>query len=212
MAHRIHPLQRIDAAALRRLRDLTGAGLRDCADALEAAGGDVDRAVLRLREKGIARAEKKAGRATANGVVEAYLHRTGDYPPQTGAMVELLCETDFVAKGADFRGLAREIAMQVAAAAPRWVSRDDVPGEVVERQRATYRRLAEDEGRPERVMEQIVEGQVDRFLRQRVLLDQPYVRDPKTTVGRLIADHVGRLRENIRVGRFARFAVADDAD
>ena len=121
----------ITPSIVKQLRDLTGAGMLDCKKALEASNGDLEEAVVWLREQGIAKAGKRAGRATANGVVEAYLHRTGDYPPQTGSMIELNCESDFVAKGDEFRSLAKELAMHIAAAAPRWVVREEVPAELV---------------------------------------------------------------------------------
>src|SRR5438270_6650339 len=128
---------------VKRLRDMTGAGMMDCKRALEDSAGDLDKAVLLLRERGIAKAAKRVGRETSNGVVEAYLHRTGDYPPQIGAMVELNCESDFVAKGDDFRMLARDLALHIAASNPRWVSRDEVPDEVVQEEQALYQRKAE---------------------------------------------------------------------
>src|SRR6266566_4893169 len=132
---------------VKKLRDQTGAGMMDCRKALEDSGGDLDKAVLLLRERGIAKQGRRAGRTTNNGVVEAYLHRTSeDYPPQVGAMVELNCESDFVAKGGDFRNLARELAIHVAAQAPRWISREDVPPEVVAEEREVHRRKAEQDG------------------------------------------------------------------
>src|SRR5438477_4098084 len=173
---------------IRKLRELTGAGMMDCRSALTEAGGDVDKAVTILREKGIAKAAKRAGRETTNGVVEAYLHRTGDYPPQVGALVELDCETDFVAKSDDFRALARALALHVAGSSPMWVKRDDVPADVLAERQATYRRIAEEEGRPAAVVEQIIGGQIEKFYRQTVLLEQPYVRTPDVTVGELVAE------------------------
>jgi len=195
---------------VRQLRDLTGGGMMDCKKALEETGGDMDKAVVLLRERGIAKAAKRAGRETSNGVVEAYLHRTGeDYPPQVGALVELDCETDFVAKGDDFRRLARELAMHVAAAAPRWVSSDDVPPEVLEEERGIYERKAEQDGKPEAAISKIVDGQVKKFFEDNCLLEQPYVRDLKVPVKDLVADAISRLQENITVRRFSRFSVKE---
>jgi elongation factor Ts len=195
---------------VRQLRDLTGGGMMDCKKALEETGGDMDRAVVLLRERGIAKAAKRAGRETSNGVVEAYLHRTGeDYPPQVGALVELDCETDFVAKGEDFRRLARELAMHVAAAAPRWVSSDDVPPDVLEEERGIYHRKAEQDGKPEAAISKIVDGQLKKFFEDNCLLEQPYVRDPKVPVKDLVADAISRLQENITVRRFSRFSVKE---
>jgi elongation factor Ts len=195
---------------VKTLRDMTGGGMMDCKNALEEAGGDLDRAVVLLRERGIAKAAKRVGRETSNGLVEAYLHRTSeDYPPQVGALVEVDCETDFVAKGEDSRKLARELAMHVAAANPRWVSPEDVPAEVVEEERALYQRKAEQDGRPAPAIERIVEGQLKKFYEDNCLLEQPYIRDPKARVRDLVAETVSKLQENITVRRFSRFSVKE---
>jgi elongation factor Ts len=199
----------VSADQIRQLRELTGAGMMDCRKALEENEGDIEKAVLWLREHGIAKAAKRAGRATGQGVVEAYLHRTGDYPPQIGAMIELNCESDFVAKGEDFRTLARELALQISASAPRWVSREDVPPEVVEEEREVYRKQAEQEGKPQPAIEKIVQGRLDKFFEDSVLMEQPYIRDPKTTVKDLVAQNIAKLQENIVVRRFARFNIKE---
>jgi elongation factor Ts len=199
----------VSADQIRQLRELTGAGMMDCRRALEENEGDIEKAVLWLREHGIAKAAKRAGRATGQGVVEAYLHRTGDYPPQIGAMIELDCESDFVAKGADFRTLAKELAMQISAAAPRWVGREDVPAEVLDEERQVYRKQAEQEGKPAPAIEKIVQGRIDKFFEENCLLEQPYIRDPKTTVKDLIAQNISKLQENIVVRRFARFNIKE---
>jgi elongation factor Ts len=195
---------------VRKLRDLTGGGMMDCKKALEDAGGDLDKAVVLMRERGLAKAARRAGRETSNGVVEAYLHRTSeDYPPQVGALVEVDCESDFVAKGDDFRRLARELAMHVAAAAPRWVSSEDVPSEVVEEERGLYQRRAEQDGKPAPAIAKIVEGQLRKFFEDNCLLEQPYVRDPKMPVKDLVAEAISKLQENITVRRFSRFSVKE---
>jgi len=195
---------------IRQLRELSGAGMMDCKHALEEAGGDVEKAYTILREKGIAKAAKRAGRATGQGVVEAYLHRTTpDYPPQVGVLVEVDCETDFVAKGEDFRKLAKELALQVAATSPRWLSRDDIPDEVLIEERNLYGRKAEQDGKPEQAIPKIVEGQVEKFIQENCLLEQPYFREPKHTVKDLIAENISKLQENITVRRFARFNVRE---
>jgi elongation factor Ts len=200
----------IPVESIRRLREMTGAGMMDCRKALEEAEGDLDRAVTILRERGLAKAAKRAGRETNNGVVDAYLHRTSeDYPPQVGAMVEVNCETDFVAKGEDFRRLARELAMQVAASGPRYVSREDVPPEVVEEERSLYRRRAEQDGKPAQAIDRIVEGQLEAFYQEACLLEQPYVRDPKTPVREVVAAAIAKLQENITVRRFSRFSIRE---
>jgi elongation factor Ts len=201
--------QDVSLDQVKKLRDLTGAGMMDCKRALQETDGDFDKAVLWLREHGIAKAAKRAGRATGQGVVEAYLHRTGDFPPQIGAMVELNCESDFVAKGADFRNLARELALQISASAPRWVAREDVPQEVIDEEREVYRKQAEQEGKPAQALEKIVEGRLDKFFEENCLLEQPYIREPKTPVKDLIAEQISKLQENIVVRRFARFNIKE---
>ena len=195
---------------IKKLRELSGAGMMDCKHALEEAGGDIDKAMTILREKGIAKAAKRAGRETGQGLVESYLHSTGDgLPPQVGVLVEVDCETDFVAKGDEFRKLARELALQVAALSPRWVSRDDIPDEVLIEERNVYQAKAEQEGRPPQAIPRIVEGQVEKFIRDNVLLEQGYFRDDKHPVKDLIAEHISKLQENITVRRFARFSVRE---
>jgi elongation factor Ts len=201
--------QDVSLDQVKKLRDLTGAGMMDCKRALQETDGDFDKAVLWLREHGIAKAAKRAGRATGQGVVEAYLHRTGDFPAQIGAMVELNCESDFVAKGADFRNLARELALQISASAPRWVAREDVPQEVIDEEREVYRKQAEQEGKPAQALEKIVEGRLDKFFEENCLLEQPYIREPKTPVKDLIAEQISKLQENIVVRRFARFNIKE---
>jgi elongation factor Ts len=195
---------------VKKLREMSGAGMLDCKNALEEAEGDLDKAFTILREKGIARAVKKAGRATGQGVVEAYLHRLGDdFPPQVGVLIEVNCETDFVAKGDDFRKLAKELALQVAATNPRWVSREDIPDDVLVAERLVYEAKAQQDGKPEQVITKIVEGQVESFIKESCLLEQPHWRDPKTTVQQLIAVNISKLQENIVVRRFCRFNVRE---
>jgi elongation factor Ts len=195
---------------VKQLREKSGAGFTDCKVALEEAEGDLDKAYTILREKGIAKAAKRAGRATGQGVVEAYLHRTTpDYPPQVGVLVEVDCETDFVAKGEDFRKLTREIALQIAATNPRWVSREEIPDEVLVEERSIYERKAEQDGTPPQALAKRVDGQVENFIKESVLLEQPYFREPKHTVKDLIAENISKLQENITVRRFARFNVRE---
>jgi elongation factor Ts len=199
----------ISPKLIKQLRDQTGAGMLDCKKALEASNGDLEEAVVWLREQGIAKAGKRAGRATSNGVIEAYLHRTGDYPPHTGSMIELDCESDFVAKGEEFRSLARELAMHVAAAAPRWITREEVPEDVIAQEREVALEQARNEGRPEAAWDKIVEGRVNNFFKETVLLEQAWVREPKTSIENLIKEHISKLQENITVRRFARYAVKE---
>ena len=194
---------------VKKLREMSGAGMMDCKKALEEADGDIEKAFTILREKGIAKAAKRADRATGQGVVEAYLHVTGkDYPPQVGALIEVNCETDFVAKGPDFRKLAKELALQVGAnPLTRWVSRDHVPDEVLIEERGVYERKARQDGKPEKAIEKIVEGQVENFLKEACLLEQAYFREPKHTIKDLIAENISKLQENITVRRFVRFDI-----
>ena len=195
---------------IKQLRELSGAGMMDCKNALEEAGGDIDKAFTILREKGIAKASKRAGRATGQGVVEAYLHSTSpDFPPQVGVLIEVNCETDFVAKGADFRKLARELALQVAGYEPRWVSREDVPDDVLVSEREVYEAKARQDGKPEQVIPRIVEGQVEAFIKQSCLMEQEYFREPGHTVQDFVAENISKLQENITVRRFARFNIRE---
>ncbi len=203
-------MAKVSMELVKKLREMSGAGMMDCKHALEEADGEIDKAYTILREKGIAKAVKRAGRATGQGVVEAYLHNTGDgYPPQVGVLIEVNCETDFVAKGEEFRKLAKELALQVAGYEPRWVSRDDVPDDVLVHERNLYEAEALQDGKPEQIVPKIVEGQVENFLKQNCLLEQPYFREPSHTVQQLIAENVSKLQENIIVRRFARFNIRE---
>jgi len=196
---------------IRKLREMSGAGMMDCKNALEEAGWDIDKAFTILRERGVAKAAKRADRVTGQGVVESYLHSTSpDYPPQLGVLIEVNCETDFVAKGADFRKLAKELALQVAGFGARWVSREDVPDDVLVTEREVYEAKARQDGKPEQVIPRIVEGQVEDFLKHSCLLEQEYFREPGRTVQQLIAENISKLQENITVRRFARFNIREN--
>ena len=195
---------------IKKLRDMSGAGMMDCKNALEEAGGDLEKAFTILREKGVAKAAKRADRATGQGVVEAYLHATSpDYPPQIGVLIEVNCETDFVAKGPDFRKLAKELALQVAGFGARWVSREEVPDDVLVTEREIYEAKARQDGKPEQVIPRIVEGQIEDFLKHSCLMEQEYFREPGRTVRQLIAENISKLQENITVRRFARFNIRE---
>ncbi len=203
-------MAKVPMELVKELRERSGAGFTDCKVALEEAEGDLEKAYTILREKGIAKAAKRAGRATGQGVVEAYLHRTTpDYPPQVGVLVEVDCETDFVAKGEEFRKLTKEIALQIAATNPRWVSREEIPDEVLVEERSIYERKADQDGTPPQALAKRVDGQVENFIKENVLLEQPYFREPKHTVKDLIAENISKLQENITVRRFARFNVRE---
>jgi elongation factor Ts len=195
------------AQLVKELREKTGAGIMDCKQALQQAGNDLDRAVDWLRERGLAAAAKKAGRAAEQGAVVAYVHPGG----RLGVLLELNCETDFVALNEGFQALARDLAMQVAATGPRFVRREDVPEEVTAHERDVLRRQALAEGKPERIVERMVEGRLARFYAEQCLLEQPFIRDEDRTVGQLVQEAVARFGENIVVRRFARFAVGESA-
>ena len=191
---------------VKRLRDQTGAGIMDCKRALEESGGNVDQAIAWLREKGLSTAAKKAGRAAREGVIASYIH----HGARLGVLLELNCETDFVARTDDFQGLARELAMQVAGLGPQWVSRDEIPADVLEAQRAEFSADAEREGRPADRIAEIVEGKLSKWLETVCLLEMPY-RDTERKVADLITEKVALLGENIQVARFVRMAVGEAA-
>ena len=198
----------ITATQVKELRDKTGAGFMDCKSALTEADGDLDKAVTILRTRGQARAAKRSGRATGQGLVGSYIHAGG----QVGVLVEVGCESDFVARTDEFQVLAREIAMHIAAANPRYVSRDQVPSEDVEQEKAIFRAQFEDSNKPPQVIDKIVEGKINSYYQQVVLLDQPSIRDPKTSIGDLVTAAVAKMGENIAIVRFARLKVGEAAD
>ena len=192
---------------VKELREQTGAGIMDCKRALEESGGDVDKAVAWLRAKGLSTAAKKAGREAREGIIASYIH----HGARLGVLLELNCETDFVARTDDFQQLARELAMQVAGLGPQYVSRDDVPADVLEDKRRAFSAEAEAEGRPADRIPTIVDGKLNKWLESIVLLEQPY-RDTDQKVADLITEKIALLGENIRVARFARMAVGESAE
>ena len=195
----------ISAADVKKLRDQTGAGMMDCKAALEEAKGNFDEATTILRKKGLASAAKKAGRATSEGLIGHKV--SADH--STGILVEVNCETDFVARTDDFQNLAKEVAMHIAAADPRWVRREEVPAEAIEKERAIYRAQMENTGKPAHVLDKIVEGKLGNFYSQFVLVDQPSIRDSNVTIGQLITQATAKTGENIQVKRFVRFRVGE---
>ncbi len=195
----------IKAGDVKALRERTGAGMMDCKRALQENGGDVEAAVEWLRKKGAAAAEKRAGREAKQGVVESYIHHSRN----VGVLLELNCETDFVARTEQFQELARDLAMHVAASDPIAVSREDVPEEIVERERGIFLAQVKDQGKPEHIAEKIVEGKLRKFFEERTLLEQKYVKDPEIAVADRIAETQGQLGEKIAVGRFVRFKVGE---
>ena len=192
---------------IKELRAATGAGILDCRNALQQADGDFDKAVDILSQKGLAKAAKRAGREASEGVIDLYSHGNG----RVGVMVELNCETDFVARSATFRKLAHEIALQIAAMSPQYVSESDIPEDVLEHEREIARKQALEEGKPEKIVERIVEGRVAKFKKEVCLLNQPSIRDDSVTVQDMINEAIVALGENILVRRFARWALGEES-
>ena len=193
----------IAAALVKQLREMTGIGMMDCKKALEETGGDLEKAVEYLRRKGMAAAAKRAGRETAEGYIASYIHSNG----KIGVLVELKCETDFVARNDEFRALGRDLCMQVAAARPQWVRRDEVPGDVLEKERDIYREQFKD--KPAQAIDKIVEGKLRSFYEEQCLLDQKFVKEPKTSVGDLVKQMIAKLGENVSVSRFVRLEIGE---
>lgn len=191
----------VTAAMVKELREKTGAGMMDCKKALLEKNGDMEAAVDFLREQGLAAAAKKSGRIAAEGVVESYIHMGG----RIGVLVEVNCETDFVAKTDEFHELARDIAMHIAASKPEYVSREEIPAAVLDHERAIYRTIAENEGKPERIIEKIIEGRIDRYVKEICLLEQPFVKDTDKTINDLLNEKVSKIGEKISVRRFVRY-------
>ncbi|ATY85000.1 elongation factor Ts [Kyrpidia spormannii] len=195
----------ITAAQVKELRERTGAGMMDCKKALTDAEGDMDKAIQLLRERGLAAAAKKAGRVATEGLVEAYIHGGG----RIGVLVEVNCETDFVANTDEFRSLVKDIAMQVAASRPEYVRREEVPAEVIEKEKSIYRAQAEAEGKPAAIVERMVEGRLEKFYKEACLLEQPFIKNPDITVEQLVKEKISKIGENISVRRFARFELGE---
>jgi len=195
----------IDAKMVKELRERTGAGMMDCKRALQETEGDLEKAIEHLRTKGLAAAAKKASRAAAEGAVGSYIHAGG----RIGVLVEVNCETDFVARTEDFQGLVRDIAMHVAAAEPRFTRRDEVTDEVLAQERKIFREQALESGKPENVVDRIVDGKMEKFYSQNVLLDQAFIKDPDKSVGELVTEAVARMGENIQLRRFSRFKLGE---
>lgn len=193
----------ITSQMVKDLRDKTGVGMMDCKKALSENAGDMEKAIDFLRLKGLAVAAKRAGRATSEGIVETYIHAGG----KLGVMVELNCETDFVAKTDGFREFARDVAMHIAAANPVSLSRDDVPADIVERERQIYVQQALESGKPENIVEKMVSGKIDRYLSEICLLEQQFVKNPEKSIQDMLTDLVGKMGENVSIKRFARFQV-----
>jgi len=197
----------IKPAMVKELRERTGAGMMDCKSALVESEGDQDKAIEYLRKKGLAAAAKKAGRSTAEGLVGSYIHAGG----RIGVLVEVNCETDFAARSDDFQALLKGLAMHVAAAGPQFLERGEVSEKILSDEREIAREQALKSGKPEKIVEKIVEGKLEKFFSENVLLEQPYVKDPEKTVGQLVTEAVARIGENIQVRRFSRFVLGEEA-
>jgi elongation factor Ts len=195
----------VSARAVKELREKTGAGMMDCKKALAENGGELQKAIDYLRQKGLAAAAKKADRVATDGAVGAYVHPGG----KIGVLIEINCETDFVARTAEFQALVKDIAMQVAAANPRVVRREEVPTEELEKERAIYQQQALDTGKPDKVIEKIVEGKIERFYSEVCLMEQSFIKDPDKNISNVINDAIARLGENIQVRRFARYHLGE---
>ncbi|WP_457621246.1 translation elongation factor Ts [Persephonella sp.] len=194
-----------DAKLVKTLREMTGAGILECKKALEETGGNLEEAVELLRKRGIAKAAKKAGRETKEGIIHSYIHAGG----RVGVLLELNCETDFVARNEVFKELANEIALQIAAMKPQYVSREDIPREVIEKEGEIAREAAIAEGKPEHIAEKIAEGKLEKFFKEVCLLEQPYIKDDKKTIEDLIKEYIAKLGENIKVSRFCRYEIGE---
>jgi elongation factor Ts len=196
----------ITAQMVRELRERTGAGMMDCKAALSETSGNIESAIDVLRTRGVAQAAKRAGRTTGEGVVGSYIHAGG----KVGVLVEINCETDFVARTEDFTSLVRDVAMHIAAASPRFVRREEVTPELLEREKAIYHEQALASGKPANVVDRIVAGKIEKFYGETVLLEQPFVKDPDKTINQLVAERIAKVGENIQIRRFARFKVGEE--
>jgi elongation factor Ts len=195
----------ITAGLVKELREKTGAGMMDCKKALTEAQGDMERAIEVLREKGLASASKKAGRVAAEGLVEAYIHGGG----RIGVLVEVNCETDFVAKNEEFRSFVKDVAMHIAATSPQYVRREEVPADIIEKEREIVRQQTLNEGKPEKIVDKIVDGRIDKYLADICLLEQNFVKEPDKKIEQLVKEKVAHIGENISIRRFSRFVVGE---
>ena len=195
----------ISAAMVKQLREKTGAGMMDCKSALTEVGGDIEKAIEFLRKKGLATAQKRAGRAMTEGTIQSYIHMNA----KLGVLVEVNCETDFVAKNDDFLGFAKNIAMHIAASNPLGIAPEDIAQEVIEKEKEIYRAQALEMGKPENVLDKIVEGKLKKFYQDNCLMNQPYVRDPDITIADLLNELIAKIGENISIKRFVRYQIGE---
>lgn len=195
----------MDLESVKELRARTGAGISDCNKALADSNGDIEKAIEILREKGIAKAVKKSGRETNQGIVTAYIHPGS----QLGVLIEVNCESDFVARTPEFKALANDIALQIAALNPDFISRDDVDEETINREREIYSKQLEEDKKPANVIEKIVQGKIESYFKEHCLLEMPYIKDESHTIEELIKEHISKFGENISIKRFSRFKVGE---
>lgn len=198
----------ITAEQVKALREKTGVGLMDCKEALKATGSNMDKAVDYLREKGLAKLAKRSARAATEGSVASYIHTGG----KVGTMVEINCETDFVAKTDDFQAFVKDVAMQITAANPTYIAREDIPDEVKEKEKEIYRNQARESGKPEKILDKIAEGKLEKYFQEVCLLEQPFIKDPDVTIKKLLEGLVTKLGEKILVRRFARFQLGETSE
>lgn len=196
----------ISAATVKELREKTGAGIMDCKEALSECNGDISKAVDFLRKKGLATAAKRAGRATTEGIIESYIHMDS----KLGVLVEINCETDFVAKNDDFKEFAKNIAMHITATNPVGIRQEDVPKETIDKEKEIYRAQVLEMGKPEKIVDKIVEGKLKKYFKDNCLMNQAYVRDPNITIEDLLNEMVAKIGENITIKRFARFKIGEE--
>ena len=197
----------ITSAMVKELREKTGAGIMDCKEALTASEGSMDDAIDFLRKKGLQAASKRSARSTSEGIIHSYIHGGG----RLGVLLEINCETDFVARTEDFQELSRDIAMQIAASNPLYISKEEVPAEVIEKERIILSEQAKESGRPEQVIPKIVEGRLQKYYEENCLLEQPFVKDTDIKVSELLNDKIAKMGENITIGRFSRFALGESS-
>lgn len=195
----------VSASAVKELRERTGAGMLDCKKALDETNGDIDKAIALLREKGLSAAANKAGRIATEGVVESYIHGGG----RIGVLVEINCETDFVGKTDQFKEFARDIAMHIAAASPKYVRREEVPADELEKEKEILKAQALNEGKPEKIVEKMVEGRINKYYEEFCLLDQSFVKDPDKTISTLLNEKISTIGENISIRRFVRYELGE---
>ncbi|MGM1045256.1 elongation factor Ts [Paenibacillus uliginis N3/975] len=195
----------VSASAVKELRERTGAGMLDCKKALDETNGDIDKAIALLREKGLSAAANKAGRIATEGVVESYIHGGG----RIGVLVEINCETDFVGKTDQFKEFARDIAMHIAAASPKYVRREEVPADELEKEKEILKAQALNEGKPEKIVEKMVEGRINKYYEEYCLLDQSFVKDPDKTISTLLNEKISTIGENISIRRFVRYELGE---